>query len=99
MEIVTFVLSGSLAHKDSLGNTSTLRAGDVQRMTAGLGIVHSEWNPSATDPLHLLQIWIVPRTRGLDPGYEELHLDLSSSAGESRVVAFPDDSSGSLKIH
>jgi len=68
MEIITYMLSGSLAHKDSMGNGSTIRAGEVQRMTAGRGILHSEFNPSPEEPAHLLQIWLLPRARGLQPG-------------------------------
>lgn len=79
MEIVTYVLSGALAHKDSLDNGSTIRPGEIQRMTAGSGIRHSEMNPSTTEPTHLLQIWILPESRGFEPGYEQRTIRLPPS--------------------
>jgi len=87
MEIVSWVLEGALEHKDSLGSGSVLRPGMVQRMSAGTGIRHSEFNPSTTDPLHFLQIWIVPETKGLAPGYEEKALDLARLEGRLHPVA------------
>lgn len=87
MEIVTYMLAGALAHKDSLGSGSTIRRGDVQRMTAGTGIRHSEFNPSATDTAHLLQIWMLPEARGLAPSYEEKHLDPADRAGKLQLIA------------
>src|SRR5213079_1445594 len=82
MEILTYVLSGELAHKDSMGNVETLRANDLQRMTAGTGIMHSEYNASRTEPVHLLQIWIEPDTAGLKPGYEQLALTEEQKLGK-----------------
>ena len=87
MEIVTYMLAGALAHKDSLGSGSTIRRGDVQRMTAGTGIRHSEFNPSATDTAHLLQIWMLPEARGLAPSYEEKHLDPADRKGKLQLIA------------
>jgi len=87
MEIVSWVLEGALEHKDSLGSGSVLRPGMVQRMSAGTGIRHSEFNPSTTDPLHFLQIWIVPEAKGLAPGYEEKALDPALLEGRLPVVA------------
>jgi len=99
MEIITYVLQGGLEHRDSLGNGSIIRPGDVQRMTAGTGIRHSEFNASATEPVHLLQIWILPDTLGLAPGYEEIHLGSpsvdSSSAKDSSAT---DGSPGSIRL-
>ena len=91
MEIVTYILSGELAHKDSLGTGAVIRPGDAQRMSAGTGIRHSEFNASATDPVHLLQIWLLPSERGIAPGYEQKTLPVAA-AGETRLdlVASPD---------
>ena len=99
MEIVTYVLDGSLEHKDSMGNGSALRYGDVQRMSAGSGVTHSEFNHSASEPLHLLQIWIEPNVRGIDPGYEEKHFDPAAKQGRLRLIASPDGRDGSVMIH
>ncbi|BCM24644.1 pirin family protein [Methyloradius palustris] len=99
MEIVTYMLQGELQHKDSLGNGSVIRAGDVQRMTAGTGIVHSEFNASTTEPAHLLQIWLLPERNSIVPGYEEKHFDAASKHNQWRLIASPDSSEGSLKIH
>jgi redox-sensitive bicupin YhaK (pirin superfamily) len=99
MEIISYVLSGELSHKDSLGNGSVLRPGDVQRMSAGTGVKHSEFNASTVDPVHFLQIWIVPNQRGLPPSYEEKHFSAADKRGRLRLVASPDGEAGSVRIH
>jgi len=98
MEIITYVLSGKLAHKDSLGNGSVIRPGDVQRMSAGTGVVHSELNPSPTEPVHFLQIWIVPDRAGHLPGYEQKAFSDSERTGKLRLVASRDGRDGSVTI-
>jgi quercetin 2,3-dioxygenase len=99
MEIVTYVLEGALEHKDSLGTGSVIRPGDVQRMSAGKGIRHSEFNASRSEPVHLLQIWIIPERRGLEPGYEEKSFPAEEKRGRLRLVASRDGREGSVKIH
>ncbi len=99
MEIISYVLSGELAHKDSLGNGSVIRPGDVQRMTAGTGVRHSEFNPSSSEPVHFLQIWIQPDTRGIAPSYEERRFDESEKRGKLRLIASPDGADGSVLVH
>jgi redox-sensitive bicupin YhaK (pirin superfamily) len=99
MEIVTWVLSGALEHKDSLGTGSVIRDGDVQRMTAGTGILHSEFNPSETEPVHLLQIWIYPEKRGLKPGYAQKSFPAAERKGQLKLVASRDGRDGSLSFH
>ncbi len=99
MEILTYVLEGALEHKDSMGNGSIIRPGDVQRMSAGTGVVHSEFNHSNTEPLRFLQIWIVPDGRGLSPEYEQRAFGTEERRGRLRLVASPDGSEGSLTIH
>jgi hypothetical protein len=99
MEIVTYVLSGRLEHRDSLGNGSVIAPGEVQRMSAGTGIWHGEFNPSATEPVHLLQIWMLPAARGLPPSYEQKKFDLDAGAGQLRLVASPDGRAGSVVVH
>lgn len=99
MEIVTYVLEGELEHKDSMGNGSTIRPGDVQRMTAGTGVAHSEFNPNAQNPVHLLQIWIEPKFTGLPPGYEQKHFDIDPATRPIRLIASPDGRDGSVTIH
>ena len=89
MEIISYVLSGELAHKDSMGNGSTIRPGDVQRMSAGSGVRHSEFNPSQKDPVHLLQIWLLPERKGLDPAYEQLAFPDAELRGQFHLVAGP----------
>ena len=98
MEIVTLVLSGALAHKDSLGNGEALRPGELQRMTAGRGIRHSEFNPSQNESVHLYQIWLMPRAAGLAPSYEQKAFDPAERAGRWQLVASPTGESGSLTI-
>jgi redox-sensitive bicupin YhaK (pirin superfamily) len=99
MEIITYVLDGALEHKDSMGNGSVIRPGDVQRMSAGKGVMHSEFNPSATERVHLLQIWIEPDTAGVSPSYEEKHFAAESKRGRLCLVASKDGSEGSVSIH
>ncbi|MCW8129337.1 MAG: pirin family protein [Planctomycetota bacterium] len=91
MEIVTLVLSGSLEHKDSMGNGEVLRPGELQRMSAGTGILHSEFNPSATEPVHLYQIWIKPERKGLEPSYEQKAFDPEGRRNRLQLVAAPRD--------
>jgi redox-sensitive bicupin YhaK (pirin superfamily) len=99
MEIVTYVISGALEHRDNLGNGDILRAGELQRMTAGTGIQHSEFNPSEDEPVHLYQIWLFPERPNLTPGYEQKAFDARERGGRLRLVASPDGREGSLKIH
>lgn len=99
MEIISYVLEGELAHKDSMGNGSVLRYGDVQRMSAGTGVMHSEFNHSATDQVHFLQIWIQPAQKGIPPSYEEKHFDSASKQGQLRLIASADGADGSVTIH
>jgi len=99
MEIITYILAGALEHKDSMGNGSVIRPGDVQRMSAGRGVQHSEFNPSRSEPVHLLQIWIVPNVRGIAPEYEETHFDAASKRGRLRLIASSDGRDGSVTIH
>ncbi len=99
MEIITYVIDGALEHRDSLGSGSVIRPGDVQCMTAGTGIRHSEFNRSKDDPLHLMQIWIVPERAGLTPGYEEKNFPVESRRGQLRLVASRDGRDGALTIH
>jgi redox-sensitive bicupin YhaK (pirin superfamily) len=99
MEIISYVIEGELEHKDSMGNGSVLRSGDVQRMSAGSGVRHSEFNPSATDEVHFLQIWIEPNVQGIAPGYEEKHFTPDSKKGQLRLIASPDGRNGSVLVH
>jgi redox-sensitive bicupin YhaK (pirin superfamily) len=99
MEIISYVLEGQLAHKDSTGSESTIRPGDVQRMSAGGGVVHSEFNPSHTDGVHFLQIWIQPNVRGIAPSYEEKRFESTEKRGRLRLIASPDRAEGSVLIH
>jgi redox-sensitive bicupin YhaK (pirin superfamily) len=99
MEIITYVLAGGLAHKDSMGNASTIRPGNVQRMSAGTGVTHSEYNGSDTEAVHLLQIWILPQTRNLPPSYEEKVFSAADKQGRLRLVASQDARDGSARIH
>jgi redox-sensitive bicupin YhaK (pirin superfamily) len=99
MEIVTYILSGALEHRDSMGNGSVIRPGDVQRMTAGTGVAHSEFNPSRDEPVHLLQIWILPEARDLPPSYEQKFFTDDERKGRLRLIASPDGRDGSVQIH
>lgn len=98
MEIVTYVLQGELQHEDSLGNGSVIRPGEVQRMSAGSGIRHSEFNPSATEPVHLLQIWLMPAKNGVAPSYEQKVFSDAEKRGKLRLIASPDGIDGSVTI-
>lgn len=98
MEIISYVLDGTLAHQDSMGNGSSLRYGDVQRMSAGTGVRHSEFNHSADAPVHFLQIWIMPDVQGSAPGYEEKHFDAASKRGQLRLIASADGREGSVRM-
>ena len=99
MEIISYVLDGELAHKDSMGNGSVIRPGDVQRMSAGTGVRHSEFNGSQERPVHFLQIWIEPKYRGIEPGYEEKRFSDADKRGRLRLIASPDGADGSVLIH
>ena len=99
MEIISYVLGGALEHKDSLGTGSIIRPGDVQRMTAGTGVRHSEYNASSTDPVHFLQIWILPEKEGLEPSYEQKAFPDDEKRGQLRLVGSRDGRDGSVTIH
>ena len=99
MEIISYVLEGELAHKDSMGNGSTIRPGDVQRMSAGTGVRHSEFNPNPKVPVHFLQIWIQPAGRNIEPSYEEKRFSAQEKRGRLRLIVSPDRADGSLLIH
>jgi redox-sensitive bicupin YhaK (pirin superfamily) len=99
MEIISYVLSGQLEHKDSLGTGSVIRPGSVQRMSAGTGVRHSEFNPSGEEGLHFLQIWIQPNVAGIEPSYEEKHFSDGEKRGRLRLIASPDGADGSVLIH
>ena len=99
MEIISYVLEGALAHKDSMGTGSTIVPGDVQRMSAGKGVLHSEFNHAKGATTHFLQIWIEPNVQGIRPSYEQKHFDAASKRGQLRLVASPDGAEGSVTIH
>ncbi len=99
MEIISYVLDGALEHKDNIGNGSIIRPGDVQRMSAGTGILHSEFNASDQDPVHFLQIWILPDTQGLAPSYEQIHVEPAEKQGQLRLVGSHAGRNGSVTIH
>lgn len=99
MEIVTYVLSGALEHRDSMGSGEVLRPGEFQRMSAGTGITHSEFNPSETEPVHLYQIWLLPERKGIEPSYEQKRFDEAEMRNRLRLVASRDAADGSLLIH
>ena len=98
MEIVTIVLSGKLQHKDSMGNTAVILPGEVQRMSAGTGVTHSEFNPTSNEPVHLYQIWILPKKHGVTPSYEQTKFDLDTAENQLMLVASPDGAKGSVTI-
>lgn len=99
MEIISYVLKGALEHRDSMGNSSIIRPGEVQRMSAGTGVTHSEYNHSETDPVHFLQIWILPNQKGLKPGYEQKTYSNAEKQGQLRLIVSPDGREGSVTIH
>ena len=99
MEIITYVLEGTLEHKDSLGNGAVIRPGDVQRMSAGTGVTHSEYNSSKKDPVHLLQIWILPEKKNLIPGYEQKNISADQKSGKVVLLASPDGAEGSVTVN
>jgi hypothetical protein len=99
MEIVSYVLAGALEHKDSMGTGSVIKPGDVQRMSAGKGVLHSEFNASKSDPVHFLQIWIIPDVTGIAPEYEQKHFAAAEKRGRLRRVAAKDGREGAVKIH
>ena len=99
MEIISYVLDGALEHKDSMGNGSIIVPGDVQRLSAGNGIMHSEYNPSRERGVHFLQIWIEPDVTGIAPSYEQTHIDAAAKRGRFRVIAAPDGRDGSVMLH
>ncbi len=99
MEILTYILEGALQHRDSMGTGSIIRPGEVQRMSAGTGVTHSEQNASRTDPVHLLQIWILPERKGIRPGYEQKQFEHSQLEGQLRLVAAGEPKDGAVKIH
>jgi redox-sensitive bicupin YhaK (pirin superfamily) len=99
MEIISYVLDGALEHKDSLGTGSVIRPGDVQRMSAGTGIRHSEFNASNHEPVHFLQIWILPEAAGIEPGYEQIHVAPDQKRGQLRLIGSPNGQDGSVTIH
>lgn len=99
MEIISYVLSGALAHQDNMGNGTAIRPGDVQRMSAGRGVMHSEFNHSADGQTHFLQIWIEPAQRGIDPGYEQKNFDEAHKRGRLCLVASPEGAEGSVTLH
>lgn len=99
MEIISYVLEGALEHKDSIGTGSVIRPGDVQRMSAGSGIQHSEFNHSKTEPVHFLQIWLIPEETGLRPGYEQKRFEDADKRGRLRLIASPDGREGSVRVH
>jgi quercetin 2,3-dioxygenase len=99
MEIISYVLDGALAHKDSMGTGATIKPGDVQRMSAGTGVVHSEFNASPKDEVHFLQIWLLPDKRGITPSYEQKAFSDADKRGRLRLVASPDAADGSIAIH
>ncbi len=99
MDIISYVLEGELAHKDSIGNGTVIKPGEIQRMSAGTGIEHSEFNPSPSEPVHFLQIWIIPKKRGIAPSYEQKPVPLAERRGKLRLVAAPEGQDGAVMLH
>lgn len=99
MEIISYVLEGQLAHKDSMGTGSIIRPGEVQRMSAGTGVAHSEMNPSSNEPVHFLQIWIVPATQGIEPSYEQKAIPFEEKHNRLRLIASHEGGNGAVQIH
>ncbi len=99
MEIISYVLEGALAHRDNMGHGGVIRPGDVQRMSAGTGVLHSEMNGSSDETVHFLQIWIIPERRGIAPGYEQKHFERDDLRGKLRLIAAPDGTDGAVTIH
>src|SRR2546423_6782346 len=99
MEIITYIISGALEHRDSMGNTSVIRPGELQRMSAGTGVTHSEYNPAADAPTHLLQIWITPEREGTAPSYEQREFPEAERRGRLRLLASRDGREGSVTVH
>ena len=99
MEIVSYVLEGALAHRDNIGTGGVIKPGDVQRMSAGSGVLHSEMNGSKEEPVHFLQIWILPESKGIKPAYEQKHFDEKERQGVLRLVAAPGSNDGAVQIH
>ncbi|MEN9798895.1 MAG: hypothetical protein RL653_2591 [Pseudomonadota bacterium] len=99
MEILSWVLEGGLQHRDSMGTGSVIRPGELQRLSAGTGVFHSEFNASRTEPVHFLQIWLLPSQRGIPPGYEQASFDLEAARGRFHLVASPEPREGSVKVH
>ena len=99
MEIITYILEGALEHQDSMGTGSIIRPGEVQRMSAGTGITHSEFNPSKSEPVHLLQIWILPEARGIKPSYEQKQINRGEMKGKLRLIASREPSDDAVRIH
>ncbi|MGD8677565.1 MAG: pirin family protein, partial [Chromatiales bacterium] len=99
MEIISYVLEGALEHKDSMGNGSVIRPGDVQRMSAGTGVTHSEYNHSSTEPVHFLQIWLQPNAFGVEPGYNQKHFPIEERHGQWVLLVSPDGHGGSIATY
>jgi quercetin 2,3-dioxygenase len=99
MEIISYVLEGALAHRDSMGTGSTMTPGDVQRMSAGTGVLHSETNPSPTEPVHFLQIWLLPEHRGIEPSYRQKRFETGEKRGRLHLIAAHDDRDGAITLH
>jgi len=99
MEILTYVVDGALQHRDSMGNGEVIRPGEIQRMSAGRGVTHSEFNASRTEPVHLLQIWIQPASRGIDPGYEQIRVGGDATPEHLQLIASPGGGTGAVRIH